>query len=101
MYSPFGKLPKYESFGKDMSEHVVFENLPDYTGTWDKMTGLISRIRWVLGSVAQPNSALIQLRSYGNTLKMDDKMLRQKLEPTKKGVATTFFNSSDAPDTDF
>ena len=45
MYSPFGKLPKYESFGKDMSEHVVFENLPDYTGTWDKMTGLISRIR--------------------------------------------------------
>jgi hypothetical protein len=45
MFSPFAKLPKYENFGKDMTDHVVFENLPNYTGTWDQMTGLITKIR--------------------------------------------------------
>jgi len=45
LHSPFGNLPKYANFGKDMTEHIVFENLPDYTGTWDKMSGLIQRIR--------------------------------------------------------
>jgi len=45
LHSPFGSLPKYANFGKDMTEHIVFENLPDYTGTWDKMSGLIQRIR--------------------------------------------------------
>jgi len=45
LHSPFGSLPKYANFGKDMTEHIVFENLPNYTGTWDKMSGLIQRIR--------------------------------------------------------
>jgi len=45
LHSPFEILPKYANFGKDMTEHIVFENLPDYTGTWDKMSGLIQRIR--------------------------------------------------------
>ena len=45
LHSPFDNLPKYANFGKDMTEHIVFENLPDYTGTWDKMSGLIQRIR--------------------------------------------------------
>jgi len=44
-FSPFLKLPKQERFGKDMSEHVVFENLPDYTGKWDQMSSLIKKIR--------------------------------------------------------
>jgi len=44
-YSPFNNLPKYANFGKDMSEHIVFENLPDYTGNWEKMSGLIKRIK--------------------------------------------------------
>lgn len=45
MYSPFSQLPGQISFNKDMSEHIVFENLPEYTGKWDQMRGLISRIR--------------------------------------------------------
>ena len=45
MYSPFARLPSQNSFGKDMSEHIVFENLPDYTGKWDQMRGLLGSIR--------------------------------------------------------
>lgn len=45
MHSPFTRLPSQGSFGKEMSEHIVFENLPDYTGKWDQMKGLISKIR--------------------------------------------------------
>ena len=45
MYSPFQRLPSQNSFGKDMSEHIVFENLPDYTGKWDQMRGLLGTIR--------------------------------------------------------
>jgi len=44
-HSPFGQLPKYSNFNVDMTEHIVFDNLPNYTGTWDKMTGLIQRIK--------------------------------------------------------
>merc|ERR1712228_433370 len=45
LHSPFASLPKYANFGKDMTEHIVFDNLPNYTGTWEKMSGLIQRIR--------------------------------------------------------
>jgi len=45
MFSPFVKLPSQDGWGKDMSEHVAFENLPNYTGKWEQMSGLIKRIR--------------------------------------------------------
>lgn len=45
MFSPFGKLPKYDNFGKDMTEHIAFENLPNYTGNWDKMRGVLKGVR--------------------------------------------------------
>lgn len=45
MYSPFEAIPETDKWGVNMSEHVAFENLPNYTGTWDKMTGLIKKIR--------------------------------------------------------
>lgn len=45
MFSPFEVMPDTNKWGVNMSEHVAFENLPNYTGTWDKMTGLIKRIR--------------------------------------------------------
>ena len=48
MFSPFCKLPNVEGWGKDMSEHVAFENLPNYTGKWEQMSGLIKRIRFVV-----------------------------------------------------
>lgn len=45
MFSPFGKLPQYDNFGKDMTEHIAFENLPNYTGNWDKMRGVLKGVR--------------------------------------------------------
>jgi len=45
IYSPFRNLPKYANFGKDMTEHIAFENLPNYTGTWDKMRGILKNVR--------------------------------------------------------
>ena len=45
MFSPFGKLPEYDNFGKDMTEHIAFENLPNATGNWDKMRGVLKGVR--------------------------------------------------------
>jgi len=46
MYSSFGSLPDNAKWGVNMSEHVAFENLPNYTGHWDKMkAGVIQKIR--------------------------------------------------------
>lgn len=47
IFSPFVKLPSQIDFAKDMSEHVAFENLPNYTGKWEEMRGLLKRIRSV------------------------------------------------------
>jgi len=45
VYSPFVKLPSQKTWGKDMSEHVAFENLPNYTGKWEQMRGLLKQMR--------------------------------------------------------
>ena len=45
MYSSVSNLPDYEKFGKDMSEHVAFENLPGATGNWDNMNEMLKRNR--------------------------------------------------------
>jgi len=45
IFSPFGSLPNMDSFAKDATDHILFENLPDYTGKWKQMSGLISNIR--------------------------------------------------------
>jgi len=46
MFSPFSSVPSTAAWGVDMSEHVAFENLPNYTGNWDKMKkGVIQKIR--------------------------------------------------------
>lgn len=44
-YSPFSRLPEYNKFGVNMTEHIVFDNLPNATGNWDKMTQLLKNIR--------------------------------------------------------
>jgi len=28
-----------------MTEHIAFENLPNYTGNWDKMRGVLKGVR--------------------------------------------------------
>ena len=63
MFSPFVKLPSQDGWGKDMSEHVAFENLPNYTGKWEQMSGLIKRIRSVLR--ATQGAGAIDLRGGG------------------------------------
>jgi len=45
IYSPFGSLPKMDSFAEGATDHILFENLPDYTGKWEQMSGLIKTIR--------------------------------------------------------
>jgi len=45
LHSPFAKLPRYDNFGLGMTEHIAFENLPNYTGTWDKMRGVLRGVR--------------------------------------------------------
>ena len=45
MYSSVSSLPDYEKFGKDMSEHVAFENLPGATGNWDNMNEMLKQNR--------------------------------------------------------
>ena len=45
MYSPFSQLPQYNNFGKNMTEHIAFENLPNATGNWDKMRGVLKGVR--------------------------------------------------------
>ena len=38
-------LPDSTNFGKGIEDHIPFENLPDSTGTFDKMRTLIQKIR--------------------------------------------------------
>merc|ERR1711874_555792 len=45
IYSPFESVPKMDSFAKDSTDHILFENLPNYTGKWEQMSGLIKTIR--------------------------------------------------------
>ena len=46
LYSPFESVPKMDSFAKDSTDHILFENLPNYTGKWEEMSGLIKTIRY-------------------------------------------------------
>lgn len=39
------KLPDSSKFGKDIEEHIPFENLPNSTGTFEKMKDLLDLIR--------------------------------------------------------
>ncbi|XP_060067366.1 zinc finger CCHC domain-containing protein 8-like [Ylistrum balloti] len=38
-------LPDAEKFGEGIMDHIPYENLPEATGTFEKMRGLIDRIR--------------------------------------------------------
>ena len=47
MYSPYAALPSQINWAKDTTDHILFENLPDSTGKWDQMLGLIKKGRKV------------------------------------------------------
>lgn len=46
--SPFSKLPVGEKWSVGVSEVIDFENLPDATGTYRKMVGVIQKVRTVV-----------------------------------------------------
>ena len=43
--SPFTHLPSSEKFAKNICDVINFENLPDSTGKYEKMSGLIKKVR--------------------------------------------------------
>ncbi|CAN8001304.1 unnamed protein product [Ixodes pacificus] len=47
-FSPYTRLPPRENFAKGVSEYIPFENLPGSTGTFEKLRGVISRVRAAL-----------------------------------------------------
>lgn len=43
--SPYNKLPSSEKFSKDICDVINFENLPDSTGKYKQMTGVLQKVR--------------------------------------------------------
>lgn len=46
--SPYSKLPKPDNFSLDISPVINFENLPNSTGKYEKMTGVLHKVRTAL-----------------------------------------------------
>ncbi|TRY75591.1 hypothetical protein TCAL_00521 [Tigriopus californicus] len=46
-YSDYKSLPDQNKWAKDVTDHILFENLPDTTGKWDQMRKVIQRGRKV------------------------------------------------------
>lgn len=43
--TPYNCLPSAEKWTVDVSDHIVFDNLPDALGTWDKMKGIMGKVK--------------------------------------------------------
>lgn len=43
--SPYNKLPSSEKFSKNICNVLNFENLPDSTGKYEQMTGVLQKVR--------------------------------------------------------
>ena len=41
----YKSLPSPEKWTVDVSDHIVFDNLPDALGTWEKMKGVMGAVR--------------------------------------------------------
>lgn len=46
--TPYSRLPNPDNFMKDVSPVINFENLPNSTGKYKKMTGLLQKVRQTL-----------------------------------------------------
>lgn len=55
--SPYGKLPDGSNWSVGVSDVIDFENLPDATGTYDKLSGLIRKVRTVVSRINEANDA--------------------------------------------
>lgn len=43
--TPYKCLPSSEKWTVDVSDHIVFDNLPDALGTWEKMKGIMGKVK--------------------------------------------------------
>ncbi|XP_054724740.1 zinc finger CCHC domain-containing protein 8 homolog [Uloborus diversus] len=44
-HSSYTKLPDYELFSKDVTSHINFENLPNSTGTFQRIKGVLKKVK--------------------------------------------------------
>jgi zinc finger CCHC domain-containing protein 8 len=51
--SPYSCLPNPEKFSHDICDVINFENLPDSTGKYEKMSDLIRKVRTVVSRIQQ------------------------------------------------
>lgn len=51
--SPYNKLPSSEKFSQNISDVINFENLPDSTGKYEQMTGVLQKVRSTLARLNQ------------------------------------------------
>lgn len=49
--SPYSRLPHCDNFTKNVSDVINFENLPDSTGKYDQMVGVIEKVRRTLNNM--------------------------------------------------
>lgn len=55
--SPFSALPSSEKWSVGVSDVIDFENLPDSTGTYKRLSGLITKVRTVVKKINDENDA--------------------------------------------
>lgn len=51
--SPYNKLPSSEKFSKDICDVINFENLPDSTGKYEQMSGVLQKVRSTMTRLQQ------------------------------------------------
>ncbi|XP_076383319.1 zinc finger CCHC domain-containing protein 8 homolog isoform X2 [Megalopta genalis] len=51
--SPYSRLPSSEKFSKNICDVINFENLPDSTGKYEQMTGVLQKVRVTLAKLQQ------------------------------------------------
>ena len=56
--SPYSCLPNPEKFSHDICDVINFENLPNSTGKYEKMSDLIRKVRTVVTRIQQEDDDL-------------------------------------------
>ncbi|CAK9809839.1 Zinc finger CCHC domain-containing protein 8 homolog [Anthophora plagiata] len=51
--SPYSKLPSFDKFSKNICDVINFENLPDSTGKYKQMTGVLQKVRNTMAKLQQ------------------------------------------------
>lgn len=51
--SPYSKLPSSDKFSKDICDVLNFENLPDATGKYEQMSGVLQKVRSTMAKLHQ------------------------------------------------